>query len=54
VTETSKSVVLDREREEEQKSGLLRPAPAHPVPALRLVAPQEDKWFCTCRIELNS
>jgi hypothetical protein len=46
MSDAGKFVVLDRELEEEKGPRFLRLADS--MPTMRLVAPKEDKWFCTC------
>jgi hypothetical protein len=52
VTDATKSVVLDRELEEEKNQDSSGSCIRCPLCAL--VAPQEDKWFCNCGNEWNT
>jgi hypothetical protein len=46
------TIIPDREIDEEKNHDSF--GPRHPLPALRLVARKEDKWFCTCGYDWNT
>lgn len=48
------ATVLDREVEKKKSHEPSGPRIRYPLPALRLVAREEDKWFCECGYEWNT